>query len=75
MTDYTATQLSKNSSMSVCDLCMMVMNTVDSMLKNFENKLDDIEDELNDICDALGDLADQVGIDFIFLFYEGYTSQ
>ena len=45
----------------VCDICMMVISTVDELLKNVDNKLDDVEDELNAICYALGDLADQVG--------------
>ena len=44
----------------LCDICMMVISTVDELLKNVDNKLDDVEDELNAICNALDGLADQV---------------
>lgn len=59
--DYIETKLSKNSSNMFCDLCMMVVNTLDNVLKKIDSSLDDAEDELNDICSMLGDLADEVG--------------
>lgn len=62
--DYVKTQLQhllgKSSSTTLCDMCMMVVEMVDSKLEDFESNLENIEAELNDVCDALGeDLAQQ----------------
>lgn len=45
--------LSKNSSSSLRNFCMMVFNTTDSELK-------DVKNMLNNVCDALEDMAKQV---------------
>ncbi|XP_028392521.1 prosaposin-like [Dendronephthya gigantea] len=50
---------SRSSTLGLCDMCMMVMNTVDKFLGNFINTLDEIEDELNAYCSVFGVLADQ----------------
>ena len=61
---YDRGELGNTNSSTLCDICMMVVNAVENLLKTFDNNLQEVEDELNEVCDALGELADQVGKKF-----------